>query len=363
MLQSARFFPRLAVFAGLLLALGATAASAQTILYDQNGPPSGNGLPDQNFEDEFDQFDSEAADDFEVTWEHGWDVQRVRTTGTTDSAASVLVDVKFYANSAGGGHNDLPGNPLCTYSQLTPTAYPSLELTLPTPCHLPPGRYWLGLEVSQNYGSSGQHFWSNTRTLQGSEAVWRNPLDGFRRNCRTFKPQTQCLVGGANNPDLIFQILGEKSPPPTTDLALGLDAALTDSGFFAQYEIVLANNGPLEATGVQVSQNLPEGCRYESDTCGGSLGESWSWDIGNLPMGTTATCQVFCELARMPAGEELISSAGAVADQQLTNPASALAEAHVITGPMPVVPVAGPAGLTLLAALLALAGAAFLRRS
>ena len=361
MFESRRFLPRLAVLLLLLPAIS-PGLFAQTILYDQNGPPSGNGIPDQNFEDEFDSFDSEAADDFEVTGEYGWDLQLIRTVGTTDGNGGGKVNVKIYANTVGGGNPDLPGAVVCSYNQLSSTTFPSLELALPTPCHLPLGRYWLSVQVDQDYASHGQHFWSNTRNQHGSEGVWSNPLDGFERNCRSFKPQTQCLVGGANNPDLIFQLVGLATPPPTTDVVLDLSGELPTASIFVQYELKVSNHGPLDASGMVVSQTLPSGCVFERDTCGGLAAGGWQWNLGNLAKGATATCQVTCDIAGVPAGQPLMSTATVRANQVFTHPAMASDAVQLIAGPAPAIPVASPAGLTILAALLALAGAFLLRR-
>jgi uncharacterized repeat protein (TIGR01451 family) len=361
--QPSRFslLPAVSLSAFLMLAPG-LAAQEPIVLYTQDGPPSGNGIPDQDFEPEFDVFDSHAADDFEVTGEHGWDIMLVRTVGTTDGHSFGKVNLKFYENSPGGGSSDLPGAVVCSYDQLDSTTFPSLEVALPTPCKLPQGRYWLGVQVDQNYEEHGQHFWSNTRIQHGSEAVWSNPLGGFERDCPSFRPQTQCLVGGANNPDLIFRLEGQLTPPPTTDLLLELAGVLPPSSFMVRYDLRVTNHGPLDATGVEVGHSLPEGCAFERDSCGGQAGEGWRWPLGSLASGASADCQIVCDIGATPAGQRLLATATVVADQPVTNPATTSAQVEVITGPVPVIPVAGPAGLATLAALLALAGAALLRR-
>ena len=366
--QSRRLSSRLAVSGLRLLVFSlflpaSLLAQEPVVLYDQPGPPSGNGIPDQNFEAGMDEFDSQAADDFEVTGEWGWDVSRVRTVGTSDDSFPSKVGVRIYANSPGGGNTDLPGAVVCSYEQLDTATFPNLDLALPTPCHLPAGRYWLGIEVDQNYEDHGQHFWSNTRVQHGSEGVWMNGLDGFERDCRTFKPQTGCLVGGANNPDLIFQILGVETPPPTTDLVLDLEGDLPPASFFVKYELKLTNNGPLDATGVLITKTLPEGCTFERDSCGGSYGEGWQWQLGNLASGASADCRIVCDAGELPPGQHLVATATVVADQLITNVATTTDQVEVITGFIPTVPTAGTLGLGLLAALLALAGALLLRRS
>lgn len=350
------------IFLMLTPGLAAQDPSGQIVLYAQDGPPSGNGIPDQDFEPEFDIFDSHAADDFEVTGEHGWDISLVRTVGTTDGNSNGKVNVTFYENSPGGGRTDLPGAVVCSYEQLATSTFPSLEVALPTPCHLPLGRYWIGVQVDQNYDQFGQHFWSNTRTQHGNEAVWMNSLGGFERNCPSFRPQTICLVGGANNPDLIFRLEGQLTPPPTTDLQLELAGELPPSTFRVRYDLRVTNHGPLDASGVEVGQSLPNECTFERDSCGGQENQGWTWQLGSLASGASADCQIVCDIGATPGGQRLVATATVVADQPITNPASTSAEVELVTGPVPVIPVAGPAGLATLAALLALAGAFLLRR-
>ncbi len=192
--------------------------------------------------------------------------------------------------------------------------------------------------------------------------MWSNPLNGFERNCRTFKPQTMCLVGGANNPDLLFQIVGFKTPPPTTDLVLELAGEQAPGSIFVDFELKLANHGPLDATGVTIQQSLPAGCVFDRATCGARSEQGWRWELGALANGASADCKIRCDAAGLPAGEHLHATATVVADQQITNMATTTDEVELITGPVPAVPAAGPTALAALAILLALAGALLLRR-
>lgn len=190
-----------------------------TVLYSQLDNPAGNGVPDQDFEASFDAYDSFAADDFVVPGSAvtGWTITSIQTVGTTGTPGAATVDVTIRQNSVGGGDPDLPGAAVCTYVDVVPVdTLGSFDITLPTPCILGPGTYWVELQTGQNFGSNGQHFWSNRSTQTGSEAVWRNPGDGFGSGCTTFAPQTSCNVGGGVSPDLLFQIsgaLGGLAPP------------------------------------------------------------------------------------------------------------------------------------------------------
>lgn len=188
-----------------------TPEGASVLLYDQNNNAANNGVPDQDFEAAFDTYDSEAADDFVVPAGTTWQVDEVRTVGTTGTPGGSTVDVIFYSNSAGGGDPDLPGAPVagCSYTNLTPVDnLGSFTIVLPAACTLPAGTYWVGVQTNQSFASNGQHFWSNRSVQTGSEGVWRNPGDGFASGCLTFRPQTVCGVGGGASPDLLFQIWG-----------------------------------------------------------------------------------------------------------------------------------------------------------
>lgn len=201
------------------------------VLYSQLDAPAGNGVPDQDFEASFDAYDSFAADDFVVTDPSGWTINSIGTVGTTGTPGGATVSVRFYANSVGGGDPDLPNlaDVRCTYTGLVPVdTLGSFAINLPTSCILPPGAFWVEIQTSQNFGSFGQHFWSNRSTQSNSESVWRNPGNGFASGCTTYAPATVCGVGGGASPDLLFSISGQPggftqpmtSNPPSGAVAL-----------------------------------------------------------------------------------------------------------------------------------------------
>lgn len=200
-----------------LVALGlglAASAAAQTVLWDQRDLVSGDGIPDQDFEVELDEFDAEAADDFLVDWPDGWRVEVVRTIGdqslerTADS-----VDLAIHADV--GGRPAAGAIEGCRADALVPAGEDdgSLELRLPGVCELPPGRYWLSLQVNQPFDPKGQHFWSSRSATRGNPALWRNPADGFDTGCRDWDTLAACGVGGSF-PDLLFALEGALLDPP-----------------------------------------------------------------------------------------------------------------------------------------------------
>lgn len=191
-------------------------------LYDQTDSAGGNGAPDQDFEAALDSYDCRGADDFEVPVNFWWEVTQIQTVGTTGTPGNATVNVWFYADASG-----TPGTELCSYSGLTPTDNAgSLTIDLPDACHVE-GRAWVAIQVDQNNGSFGQHFWSNRSTQSFSASKWENPGNGFGTGCTTWadqagtldgNPATGCGVGGGANPDFLFTLVGTQGaygPVPT----------------------------------------------------------------------------------------------------------------------------------------------------
>lgn len=225
--------------ASMVAAPQADEGEGDGFLYNQLDHATGEGAPDQDFETSMDLYDAEAADDFTVDFEHGWDVAWVRTVGTTDGVAA-SVDLAIHLDDAG-----LPATAVCVHEGLAPVEEAgSFTLALPEPCHLPAGKYWLKVQTNQDYAPHGQHFWS-TRALQaGVSGIWRNPGDGFETGCVAWSLQQSCGVGDSRGPDYLFAIGGElghapEGPAPEAVPALAwpglfaLIALLAAAGAFA----------------------------------------------------------------------------------------------------------------------------------
>ena len=64
------------------------------------------------------------------------------------------------------------------------------------------------------------------------------------------------------------------------------------------FGIAVVNNGPGDQSGVVVTDTLPPEVTYVSDNCGGgAAGQNWTWTIGNLTNGGSASCLVTVNLA------------------------------------------------------------------
>lgn len=181
-------------------------------LWDQTDLASGNGAPDQDFEAVYDVYDAEGADDFVVPAGLEWTIEEVGTVGIQAAGGTATsVDITFYEDAGG-----LPGAAIaaCTYPGVTPVETAgSFEITLPVPCVLGEGTYWLGQQTNQDVLSNDQHFWSNRTAANGNNAAWRNPGDGFGSGCTDWDAMTTCGVGGGTNPDFLFALSGTEGEP------------------------------------------------------------------------------------------------------------------------------------------------------
>lgn len=208
--------PGILVAAALALGTVGSPVSA-AVLYSQLDDPSGNGSPAQIFEPSLAAADSTGADDFTVTG-NGWNIKEVRLV-TTSGSPQGSANISFYDNDGG-----LPGNLLQAFLA---APFSGGVAMLGTGIDLAPGIYWLGVSFDRSFSADGQIFWSNRSSQTGFAGVWQNPGGYFERGCPSWTPQTDCLVGGGESPDYLFELSGDRLtsqvPEPAT-LALMLAA-------------------------------------------------------------------------------------------------------------------------------------------
>lgn len=320
------------------------------LLYDQTNDPFGNGLPDQDFEAMFDAYDAEGADDFVVTDPTGWSITQVDIIGTQSTTGPAnTVNITFYGDNAGTPDTS---NVLCDYTGLaTVDTTGSLSTTLPTPCDLPGSTtYWLRHQTQQDFGTAGQHFWSNRATISGAPAHWRNIQDGFGLGCTDFADAgLVCSVGGGmgtTSYDLLFALSG----------SVGLDADLTvgvtnnavqpvQINDVFQYAVTATNNGPAAATGVVVTSDLSLNSSYVSDDCGASAaGNTVTWMVGNLANGASQTCNITVQADGVGS---LSNSATVTGDQNDPNGGNN-AGSNALAGPAQTIPSLNWLGISLM---------------
>ena len=211
-------------------------AQIPDVLWDQIGTAEGTAAASQNFTDpggSFDEFDSRAADDFQIPGALGWNINMVRVIGLFQSGPGPVESVNVFFFTDDGG---LPGSviPSCEYFNIPQENPfdPNFIIDLPEPCTLTPGIYWVSVQVNLQFNPNGQWFWMSITEEVLSQFAWENPEDGFGDGCPSWTPGIDCI--SSVGPDLSFQLIGEpfSVPRPIPTLSnWGLIAASLILGF------------------------------------------------------------------------------------------------------------------------------------
>lgn len=175
-------------------------ASKYRVLYDQSGGDDGSVIVSQNFESDFDIYDSQAADDFTVPAGQKWTIQEVDVAGAyfngPGQGPAVSENVYFYKDAKG-----LPGKLLKKGSFTVNGAddgFGNFAIDLGKKgIKLGPGKYWVSVQVNMD-STSGEWGWALRTPIAGSEAVWQNPGDGFGTGCVTWA--SDCLAAPGHHP-------------------------------------------------------------------------------------------------------------------------------------------------------------------
>jgi hypothetical protein len=187
-------------------------AASAIILYDQMDnpaptpppPPSNGVITSQDYEPEFDNYDSFAADDVVVPEGQIWNITEVDVIGES-SEPPVPPDsfhVFFYADSG-----TLPGTLVASRLANPYSGFISFLITLTSPVMLGHGTYWVSVQAREDFTSSGEWFWGNRLVTSNSGAAWQNPGGGFGANCPTWGRKTTCRPT-QNGPDQLFRLVG-----------------------------------------------------------------------------------------------------------------------------------------------------------
>ncbi len=165
--------------------------SIRDACYDQriNDAP---GIVSQNFEEEYNAYDSRGADDFTV--DAPCTVTEVQVDGQYQGSGSPRsMHVTFYQDNQGTPGAVLSGQKRLAYTDETGSG--SFDITLNRPVTFDPGHYWVSVKANMSYTKSGEWFWNTNNEVNGVPAQWRNAHDGFGTGCTTYTAVTVCVPG------------------------------------------------------------------------------------------------------------------------------------------------------------------------
>jgi hypothetical protein len=185
-------------------------SASDSILFDQSGVADAIA-PVQNYQSEFDIYDSEGADDFIIADPAGWTVGAINFQMLYNgSPEGDTYDVTFYEDANGS-----PGQKSCEYAGLSgvlDASETALSIALPAPCELASGHYWVALSANLDFPLRA--YWSvGPGSAVDSIGNWREPGDGNETGCIDWTPMSACTTPddstiGFGEQNLLFQIVG-----------------------------------------------------------------------------------------------------------------------------------------------------------
>jgi hypothetical protein len=171
----------------------------------QDDNDNGVGVISQNFEADFDAYDSRGADDFAI--KRRCVVREVDVNGAyfTGIGPAVSVHVTFYLDDGRA-----PGERIVSQNHLDyrdPSGLGNFRIPLTVPVTFRPGRYWVAVTANIDFREGGEWGWNTNNTARGDKARWKNPGDGFDTGCTDWGKVKACLGDGGQGPDLSFALL------------------------------------------------------------------------------------------------------------------------------------------------------------
>jgi uncharacterized repeat protein (TIGR01451 family) len=250
----------------------------------------------------------------------------------------------------------------------------TMNTTMSTPAISLGGAAEVGLQFNQDYYNLESGEWAGVEVSPDGSAwttVWeriasdRGPIQYF--------VDVSAELGGASDGYVRFTYVApgwdwwwqvDNIQVCTSAGALG-DAdievsktAQTTSPTTGLYTIQVQNLGPDDATGVVVTDLLPNGVAYVSDTCGGVAGTPWTWTIGDLMNGASVSCDITVDIID-PGDTANVAEASANQNDPNGGNNSGTAQLPPFGAPIPIL---GNTGIALLIGLIAGFGLFLARR-
>lgn len=178
------------------------------LLYDQSDNDNGQGIIAQNFETEFDLYDSEAADDFKVPAGKIWRITEIHVDGTYfDGAGSAdSFNVTVYTSKKGKIDKPIRSCPNASYYYDTQFDLGSEYIRCKV--RLRKGSYFIAIQANMDFSAGGQWGWLTNTTVRNKPSLWRNPEDGLETGCIDFEETATCIDSDEGG-DYSFALYGK----------------------------------------------------------------------------------------------------------------------------------------------------------
>lgn len=156
--------------------------------------------------------------------------------------------------------------------------------------NLPAGTYWLDWALS---GSLASGPWAPPISILGT-AITGNGLQ-FTTPTPPTGTWNPAVDGGTGTPAQGFPFtiegIANNADVGITKIAIGAGSLSVGSAF--SYDLAVSNAGPIDATGVTITDTLPAQLNYVSNTCGATFAApTLTWTVGNLANAASATCTI-----------------------------------------------------------------------
>jgi uncharacterized repeat protein (TIGR01451 family) len=159
-------------------------------------------------------------------------------------------------------------------------------------------------------------------------------IDGERLGGFVWRTTLEDVAGVGNGPTSFSSSLraielagGIGDPVAELDLVKAAAPVTVELGDEVTYTLTVTNLGPDVATEVVVTDPLPAAVAPVRDTCGGSLGPPWRWEVGLLGVGEAASCELTVTTLEAATVRNGASASGGNTDGD----AEAVADVEVVT--------------------------------
>jgi hypothetical protein len=222
---------KLAMVAGLAVALALPAGAHGAVLHDQTNSVGFNVYSSEDFQSSQDPIDSWIADDFTVPTGQSWTLSQMDVLGEDDGGPPPFVNIFIYANSG-----TLPGGELFHQSHVPAIGYPNYSAPITGAPSLGPGTYWISMQEDGGGFMIPSWGWHGRNVQDGNQAVFKGN-SAWGNGCHTFTPLQTCFPT-SDGVDMLWKISGSASSQPVT---FGKLKRLADGT--ARLEVNLPGNG------------------------------------------------------------------------------------------------------------------------